>query len=556
MLIDTSRFRPLVAVRFLRTEFQNSENGRPMWRTSTLLLAVFVNLMFLAILTIPLGIPDEWIWLRQSLPTSFSETLDRLLFPGITSFALLAFCGFADGRITRASRTVQALLLIGLVVGAFTWLNVVRNAAATPHRELRPLWVLYDKYVSGYFFEAAFRTTSQKELLSTYEARMAKGDVLHEGTHPPGLFLLNWWALQATRQSEFLMRFSEWTQTDINARMFRNIESQVGMARPLTRTEFAALCLVSFASSLLAAMTALPLYALIRTLSDRQTAWRAACLMMTIPSLSVFAPRSDIVYAFSGTLILWLIVAAFVAESVLRQLAIAVTAGLVIFMSLTVSLAHLPVLFAGAVFGGLCLLGSDPKPWRRVLTTMATLLFVFLLLCAAWTWLTDCNILRVWKMNLSNHAAFYQQSPRTWWKWALVNPLELSFSVGLPLMVFSLAGLVRAMRTFRKQECHHSSGDSRFLRLVISLVATWGLLWLSGKNMGEAARLWCFLTPWVVITAALEFLPGTFRETIPGSAETMGSSQTRTQWLLLLCLQLAVCTATVGRVSGYHMFES
>jgi hypothetical protein len=527
-----------------------------MWRTSILLLAVILNLTFLAISTIPLGIPDEWIWLRQRLPTSIFETFDRLLFPAITACALVAFCRFGDGRILRASRTVLSLFLIGLVIGAFTWLNVVRNAASSPHRELRPLWVLYDKYASGYFYEAAFHTTSQNELLSTYEARMARGDVLHEGTHPPGLFLLNWWAIQATSRSDIVTRFFEWTQPAVNSRMFRTIESQVGMARPLTRTEFAALCLVSFVSSLLAEMTVVPVFALVRLLSDRQTAWRAACLMMTIPSIAVFAPRSDIVYACSGTLILWLMVASFVTASVWRQIAFAVAAGLAIFISLVVSLAHLPVIVVGSVFCGLGLFGSNPKPWRRFLGTMATLVLIFLMLCAAWTWLTDCNILRVWKMNLSNHAAFYQQSPRTWWKWGLVNPLELSFSVGLPLMVVCLIGLLRAIRSLQAAEWHPPSRDAAFPRLIIALIVTWGILWLSGKNMGEAARLWCFLTPWIAITAALSFLPMPFQGAIPHSADAPDSLQTRVQWLLLLCSQFAVCTATVGRVSGYHMFES
>ena len=34
------------------------------------------------------------------------------------------------------------------------------------------------------------------------------------------------------------------------------------------------------------------------------------------------------------------------------------------------------------------------------------------------------------------------------------------------------------------------------------LTAVWVLLWLSGKNMGEAARLWLILMPWPVWLAA------------------------------------------------------
>ncbi|MGV2336878.1 MAG UNVERIFIED_CONTAM: hypothetical protein LVR18_23230 [Planctomycetaceae bacterium] len=38
--------------------------------------------------------------------------------------------------------------------------------------------------------------------------------------------------------------------------------------------------------------------------------------------------------------------------------------------------------------------------------------------------------------------------------------------------------------------------------LAVALFSVWLLLLLSGKNQGEAARLWTFITPWVAIAAA------------------------------------------------------
>lgn len=522
-----------------------------MWRTSILLLSVVLNLVVLAIPAIPLGVPGEWTWPRQDLPDSIWSLLDRLLWPTLVAGGLLAFCGFVDGRILRASRATRAVFLIGLVLGAFAWLNAVRQAAESPHRELRPLWVLYDKYASGYFFETAFSTKSQRELLSTYEARMAKGDFLHEGTHPPGLFLLNWWALQATRQSELLTQFAEWTQPFGNVKMFRSVESQAAIARPLSRTEFAALCLVSFVSSLLAAMTVCPVYALVRLMCDSRTAWRAACLMVTIPSVAVFAPRSDIVYPFSAGMILWLLAASVIAGERWRQITLGVLAAVTTFVSLSVSLAHIPVIVAGGLFGLLTLVGSQRQRWQKVLGIVALMSIVFLILCVLWDWVTDCNLVRVWQTNLSNHASFYSQSPRTWWMWALVNPLELSFAAGLPLMLFSFSGLSRALQQIGNSIGPRTPGEWAFPRLVISLAATWVILWLSGKNMGEAARLWCFLTPWVVIIAAVSLLPVRTAADNGRQAGELNSLLDQSRWLLLLTSQFVVCTATVGRVSGY-----
>ena len=102
----------------------------------------------------------------------------------------------ASGELQASGRIQRGLLLLGLTGLSFLWLNAVRQAAPSPHRELRPVWILYDKYASGYFFEATFNVTSTQQMLADYESRMAEGDVLHEGTHPPGLLLLNRGLLQ------------------------------------------------------------------------------------------------------------------------------------------------------------------------------------------------------------------------------------------------------------------------------------------------------------------------------------------------------------------------
>ncbi len=65
----------------------------------------------------------------------------------------------------------------------------------------------------------------------------------------------------------------------------------------------------------------------------------------------------------------------------------------------------------------------------------------------------------------------------------------------------------------------------------------WAILWLSGKNMGEAARLWIFLAPWPVMTAA--------------KALEMDRHCQR----VAFGLQLLVCITTVAVVDGYHFAE-
>lgn len=524
-----------------------------MWRIVVLLLAVLLTVFVLAISSIPLGVPGEWVWPRQALPQGLAEVLDRLTIPVLIACLLVGFCGFAERRFFRASWAVRMLYLGLLVVVSLAWQNGVRQAATSPHRELRPLWVLYDKYASGYFHEAVFRTSSQRELLSTYEARMAKGDVLHEGTHPPGLLLLNWWTTRATESSEKLTQLGEWMVSDESQRVFREMERQGQIARPLSRTEFAALCLMSFASSLLSAMTLLPVYGLVSLLSDPRNGWRAACLMVTIPSLAVFSPRSDIVYAFSGTMILWLIVLAMLSESWGFRMCYSLLAGSLIFVAFTISLAHIPVVIAAGIFSLLLVRGPNGISWQRLLTSSGITMLVFLLAVFCWDFINDCNLLKIWRLNLANHESFYKQSPRIWWKWLLENPVELGFSVGLPLAFTATASIVQALRVGRTTSGVNDRMNVAGFKLLLALLATWAALWLSGKNMGESARLWCFLTPWVVVVASFYksagYDSGTNPELVLQRIPTL--SYDFRGWLYLLVSQLIVGIVTVGGVSGY-----
>ncbi len=535
-----------------------------MLRAGILLIAVIVSIAMLLIPSIPLGVPGEWVWPRLALPEDLAEFLDRLLIPIITAAGLVTFCRYVDCRIRRYSALKLGIMLGLLVAGSFCWINAVRQAAPSPHRELRPLWVLYHKYASGYFYEAAFRTASRAELLSTYESRMTKGDVFHEGTHPPGLFLLNWWAIQATAGSEILTAASLWTQPSSTIAMFRKLESETQMARPLSRTEFAALCLVSFLSTVFAAMALIPVFGIVTLISDVRSAWRAASLVPTIPTISIFAPRSDVIYAFSATLLLWMLIESLVAISPLTRRFCCLLAGGVAFVSLTLSLAHLPVLVAGAAFTGMSLMGSDRLAPRRMVAGALLMISAWSVLFVAFWAVSDCNLLSIWKMNLANHAAFYRQFTRTWWKWGLVNPLELSMAVGLPITVFSVFGFIRCLR-FPANSRETIALNA--VRLILAMTGTWLLLWLSGKNMGEAARLWCFLTPWFVIVGTmglmacneastrlrLESAEGACSPSIraAGARTESVAWDNQREWLMLLIAQFVVCTVTVGRVSGY-----
>ena len=161
---------------------------------------------------------------------------------------------------------------------------------------------------------------------------------------------------------------------------------------------------------------------------------------------------------------------------------------------------------------------------------------------------TGVNLLSVWRHNYVNHAGFYAQYPRTWGLWLLVNPVELMFAIGAPLLVLAVLAAWHILRDWQMSVSAKPQG--RLLALAAG-VGVWGLLWISGKNSGEAARLWLLLMPGIVWLAAA----GT-GQAIVSKSGTLGEQpplRTRIIWLLL---QLGIGLLTVHRVGGFHFTQS
>jgi hypothetical protein len=143
---------------------------------------------------------------------------------------------------------------------------------------------------------------------------------------------------------------------------------------------------------------------------------------------------------------------------------------------------------------------------------------------------------RVWMQNYNNHAAFYDQYQRTFWKWLLVNPLEFAIAIGFPVVVLVVVASWKRIQ-------HRTSKRDIQLGPLFACALVWFLLWISGKNTGEAARLWIVLTPGLI------WLLGSLDGSAGNSPTT---DRVAKKWMLVLALQAVVCAATVARVDGFH----
>ena len=529
-------------------DITDNRRGPPKFAAVAPLAGLLLTLFVLLADLIPLGVPGEWVWSRQALPQNGSELADRLFWPLLAGLLLVGAAVFGELEFSnlRLNRIQCGIHLLLLTASTFIWHAAVLQSAASPQRELRPLWVLYDRSASGYFLRALEDRRPLRQFLAEYESEAAKGDVLNAGTHPAGLLLLNRAALSAARSSGSVLAAVASAAVSLQPSdaldAFRLVETEAAIAPRLTDSQLAALALTSVSSLLVCSLLPLTVYLLTRQFVPRRDAWRSAALAAVIPCIDMFQPRSDVLYPVSCLLLLTLLTGSLLSKGLLTRLTLAASGGIFLAACLVVSLAHLPTLVAAISFA---VLWSCSQPdWKQAVSRMLLSVGIactsFILCVLLLQWLTDCSLPRIWSLNLSNHAGFYLQYPRTWWKWLPVNLAEMALATGLPVMLLVPAAVQRALRAVSNP----GSAARPAGLLCLALTTTWCLLWLSGKNMGEAARLWCFAAPWWLVCLAAP------------TDEMAQAPLKRSVWRMLLICQLLACAATTAMVSGYHLMQA
>ena len=534
---------------------------------SLILCAAAVSLAVLWLSKMPLGVPGEWTWDRVAAE---ADSVWNLIGAAVAAGLYLVVVRVGWSRLSGESRLAPRRFeicawLAALVATAFAWLWIVLEAAPLRNSLGKATFVLYYPSSSGYFTKARYDAPEAAAFLAGYEDLMRERDVLHIGTHPPGLFLVFHGLIAACETSPALASLLDATQP----MSFREACDVIATnsirtkpPRPLLPLDRRVLWLATLLVLLSASLVVVPLYGVVRQTHGPAAAWLTASLWPAVPAVAVFVPKSDVVYALVGMLIVW----AWLGAVKRRSVALALLAGGLAWCGLMCSLAFLPVfLFAALVSWGRVTLASaspskegpltpaPPKtavpggagtreasnvgvrfglpPLRCLIAGVAGFVVPTVLL----GWLARVNLLAVWWLNYQNHAGFYEHYSRTYWKWLLVNPIELSVAAGAPIAWLAVASVMSLWKV----------RGSVLARTAWSMLFVWGMLWLTGKNSGEAARLWIVFLPWLVWLAG------------PLLAET--EVQSKQRWLrpawVLVSVQLAVCLLTVMRVSGFH-FDS
>lgn len=537
----------------LRTS--QSMRGRVWW---TAIIGSGLSVALLWLTDLPLGVPGEWTWPR--LPADAQSGWNLLLALGVAA----VYAGFvAAGQRRLAARAVSSVeltsWLIGLFAAGVVWVWTVQETAPPAGQFGKMPFVLYYPSSSGYFHKVRYDAPDAARFLAGYEALMAEGDVLHVGTHPPGLFLL-FHALTGLQQASPGLTDSlyQWAPQSFRDAWEIVLELSAASAHPATPADGVVLWLAALLALGCAVATVWPLFGLLSWSLPRDRAWMVASLWPTVPAVAIFLPKSDAAYPLISTWLVFIIIGSWRKRSV----AGAALAGVSVWLGMMASLAFLPVL----LFCGLLMLIDLWRRFRHEPAARGRLLRHFAGWVGGWSvgfavpvialaWGAGINLLMVWWWNYHNHAGFYGQYPRTWWLWLLVNPLELSLAVGWPVALCSLLAISRT-------EWRGVLSQPRPAAIAAGL-AVWGLLWISGKNSGEAARLWLLLMPGCV------WLSGQWESSTTAAASTSStasSTASTTQpnspaltsdgtpaWLWILGLQLCVGILTVHRIGGFHL---
>jgi hypothetical protein len=448
--------------------------------------AILVVLLTAAIASrmMPLGIPSEWEWLRVHASPPIAWLGEAALsVAGYSVFIAIGFRALSGAR--ASSRVREAFWVAQLLIASITVQVLIPTGAADEYDLTKWAYVNYLGASSGYYKVARQQAVADPwTFLARYPVWIQSQDSLHIGTHPPGLIALQCLLIRTMEQSprgaDRLLRLMPYS----TAEGFRQLE-QIDR-RQIPRADRAALYLASLLTLLSCAGTVVPLYLLVRSALPAPAAWTAAALWPLAPSANLFQPDADAAYPFLSTsalaLAAWAACLASEDPRPGRGLVLASICGLVLAVGIFFTLAFLPV---GLIVGIVILTAGAVSTRRRAKLVLAVGLGFLAITVLGWA-LTRANPITIWTWNLRNHARFYVEYPRTYLAWVILNPIELAVALGLPSMVWCVAGFLSPRSVPR----------SGWATLGVLL-----LLNVIGRNMGEVARLWLVFMP-LLLTAA------------------------------------------------------
>jgi hypothetical protein len=490
--------------------------------TFTLLLAALILTDVWPGLRGPAPDTSEWHWIHRLRPFSrwWLPVLAGGGMTGVTAWWLRT----RHWRWGLAALVLGNLLLQGVLIYA-------DNPAVFTELIER---TLADE-TNGYFRLAA-DTADISTLLRNYPAQMPTFPSEHTRTHPPGLIVANWLALQT---------FQRWPG------LSQTIADQVW---PLRCTDLwllngrpavaAALAAVTLLTMLAGALTVLPTFGLAHRLLSDKAARLATALVATLPALLIFTPtpvQADTLLAVTAV---WLLQIGLERQQGRWFWLSGLLVSLMTFFSL--GNGALLLLLAGYVGWDWWLgrgkrldISSPTRPFTSLIGQFALLglgtATIWLVYRAGWgvpPW-------SVAQVGLAQHYELVTRYRRYDW-WLVYNLLDVLIFAG-PVVVVGFVALFRKAQSFDRLRTSPAFRKP-YARLLLPLVVLILLLDVSGSARGEVGRLWLFLMPFLAIGSAAFFSPGVTPSPVHPLRFHSVQALTRSP-LYLIALQLLIALA-------------
>jgi hypothetical protein len=429
----------------------------------TLLVAGLILTDWLPALRGPAPDTREWHWPYELRP------LGRWWLPLLAA----AVMWLIDIWWLRQRRSATALGLAGLVLGSLL-LQLGLVYAHRPEVAAELIDRTLANETNGYFAVAA-ETSDMTDLLHTFPQVMPTLPSEHARTHPPGLILAQWLTIRAgAAVSPLAPAIYPLRCTDLWL-----------LNQPAAAV--AALGVWAFLPLVAAAFTVVPVYYLGFRLYDANVARLSAMFVAALPSLLLFAPTPDQLFALLSTLtfLVWLV-------AVQRRSAPhAFLAGLLLSGSIFLSLGNGALVVALAVF---VLLHANHQ--SRIVN-LEWLIWFLAGLASVWVVYWVGWGVAPWDVTgvaLQQHYTLVTSQRRYDW-WLVYNLVDVFLFAGPVVVMGFVAAFLTAIR-------HLSSSTAEAAgRLAIALGLLLIILNLTGSARGEVGRLWLFFIPLLAVIA-------------------------------------------------------
>ena len=436
---------------------------------------------------IPLGVPGEWEWLRvKSAPPLLGLLIASA---GVAAYGGYAALGFRALGVPSRIGLRESSWVAGLAASAAILQALIPMGAADEYDLAKWAYVHGLHASTGYYQVAKEQAAADPwRFLADYPTWIQAQDSLHIGTHPPGLIAMHCTLIAAMERHRRAADALNAAMPPPVSLAFRQLE--VINRRAVPHSDRAAMFLASLITLFACAGTVAPLYVLARESLPPQVAWASASLWPLATAANLFQPGADAAYPMLSA-------AALAAAAWSARITgtpglagwgsplLAIGSGAVMAFGMMFTLAFLPI----GLIAALIVLSTRSISWPRRFGVVAWIGVGFLAIVALGWLTTGADPITVWRWNLRHHARFYLEYPRTYLAWLLENPVELAVAAGLPAAFWCIVGAV---------------GDRRYVpRAAWCTLGVLVVVNLTGRNMGETARLWMLFLPPLFTAAGL-----------------------------------------------------